>query len=144
MTTAVSPDESRSPLVDESKLSLLQGIIYVASGLWPVVHMRSFEAISGRKTDKWLVRTVGALIAVIGAVLLQARRRNRITDEVRLLAMGSAGSLAAIDYIYGVPGLIPRRYLLDGVMQSLFVACWAGCRPRQMGGPGTHPAEDAA
>lgn len=29
--------------------------VWIASGLWPIVHMRSFEAVAGRKRDKWLV-----------------------------------------------------------------------------------------
>ncbi len=34
----------------------------MATGLWPLVHRRSFEAVTGRKTYWWLVNTVGSLL----------------------------------------------------------------------------------
>jgi len=34
--------------------------------------MRSFEAITGPKADKWVVRTVAVLVTVIGGVLVAA------------------------------------------------------------------------
>ena len=86
--------------------------------------MRSFEAVSGRKTDKWLVRTVGLLLATAGIVILKARAADRLTDEIALLGVASSGSLAAIDFAYGIPGAIPRRYLLDGVMQLMLACGW--------------------
>jgi hypothetical protein len=106
------------------QIALLQGAVFLLSGVWPVVHIRSFEAVAGRKTDKWLVRTVGLLVAVIGYVLLRARSSRRITPEVAALAAGSAGGLAAIDFVYGTRGTIPRRYLLDGLMETAFVLLW--------------------
>lgn len=48
--------------IDRNIATKFQGIYYVASGLWPLLHMRSFEAVTGPKRDKWLVNTVGALI----------------------------------------------------------------------------------
>ncbi|MBV8580277.1 MAG: hypothetical protein JOZ86_06540, partial [Candidatus Eremiobacteraeota bacterium] len=36
---------------------------YLATGLWPLLDMRSFELVTGRKTDRWLVKMVGALAA---------------------------------------------------------------------------------
>ena len=43
---------------------------YVASGLRPIVSMRTFEKVTGPKTDEWLVKTVGLLIAVSGAIFI--------------------------------------------------------------------------
>lgn len=34
--------------------------------LWPLLHMRSFEAVLGPKTDRWLVRTVAGLMLTNG------------------------------------------------------------------------------
>mgnify|MGYP003293179536 CR=1 FL=1 len=47
---------------------LAQGGFYVLSGVWPLVSMRTFELVTGPKTDDWLVRMVGLLAAVIGAL----------------------------------------------------------------------------
>lgn len=41
-------------------LARLHGIFNVLNGLWPLLHMHSFEAVFGLKTDKWLVRTVAS------------------------------------------------------------------------------------
>lgn len=49
---------------------LTQGIYFMLAGVWPLVNIHSFEVITGPKVDVWLVKTVGLLVAVIGAVLL--------------------------------------------------------------------------
>src|SRR4051812_24030627 len=36
-----------------SSVQTIQGVYYVASGAWAVVHRPSFEAVSGKKTDYW-------------------------------------------------------------------------------------------
>jgi hypothetical protein len=111
-------------LLSAGRIALLQGSVFLVSGVWPVLHMRSFEAVAGRKTDKWLVKTVGLLVAVAGAVLLRARSAGRISPDVAAMAAGSAGGLAAIDFVYGTRGVIPRRYLLDGLMELAFALSW--------------------
>jgi hypothetical protein len=87
--------------------------------------MESFLAVTGPKTDLWLVRTVGMLIAVIGFALLVAAFRRNTGTEVRTLAIGSAGGLAAIDVIYVTLGVIPPIYLLDAVMEGVLLSGWA-------------------
>lgn len=101
-----------------------QALIYVGSGLWPVVHLRSFEAITGRKREGWLVKTTGLLIASIGLGLaVAARRRDRATAAV--LGASSAASLAAIDVVYGgVKRRISPVYLIDAALQTGLVGAW--------------------
>src|SRR3712207_1603159 len=82
------------------QVAIGQGLFYLITGVWPLVHMRSFEAITGPKTDRWLVQTAGLLISVIGAVLLRAGIQHRTTDDHLLLGVGSAAGLAAIDVIH--------------------------------------------
>jgi hypothetical protein len=48
-------------------------VFYLVSGLWPLVHLQSFLTVTGPKTDLWLVKTLGVLISVIGAVLGMSR-----------------------------------------------------------------------
>ena len=64
------------------------------------MHLPSFEAVTGPKTDDWLVKTVGVVVAVIGAVLVLAARQRRITPEIAVLGAGSALALAGIDLVY--------------------------------------------
>lgn len=102
----------------------MQGAFYLATGIWPLVHMSSFLAVTGPKTDLWLVRTVGVLIAVVGATLLLACMRKGITPEIRLLAVGSALALAAVDIVYVSAGRISAVYLLDAVAETILAAAW--------------------
>ena len=101
---------------------LAQGAFYVLTGVWPLLAMWSFELVTGPKTDDWLVRMVGLLAASIGATLLAAAWRGRVTPEVRLLAVASALSFAAIDLAYALTGRISAVYLLDAGVELLFAA----------------------
>jgi hypothetical protein len=49
------------------RLIAFQAAYYLATGLWPLVHLPSFEAVTGPKTDDWLVHMVGLLAGVIAA-----------------------------------------------------------------------------
>jgi hypothetical protein len=113
------------PPTDEAvRLARLQAIFYVATGIWPFVSMRSFEAVTGPKADRWLVKTVGALVAVIGCALGLASRR-RLAPEIVLVAAGSAAALATIDTVYVARRRISPVYLLDAVTEIALVAAWA-------------------
>ena len=101
---------------------LTQGVYYVATGMWPLVNMRSFERVTGPKVDKWLVKTVGVLVTTIGGALLVAATRRRISPEARVLAAGSAAGLAAIDAYYVAKRRIAPVYLLDAVTELALLA----------------------
>ncbi|HZH16742.1 MAG TPA: hypothetical protein VE057_20475 [Archangium sp.] len=113
--------EHAEPLA--SGLAVTQGIFYIATGLWPIVHLRSFEAVTGPKLEGWLVKTVGALIAVVGGTLLAAGLRRRVHPELISLAAGSAASLAVVDVVYS-PQRISPVYLLDAVVEGALVTGW--------------------
>lgn len=108
-------------------LARLQGWFYLISGLWPIFHLSSFLAVTGPKTDTWLVQTVGALLAVIGITLLLASRRTRIELDSQILAAGSALTLAAIDIIFVSRGVILPIYLADAIVELLLVLAWLAC-----------------
>lgn len=105
-------------------LALTQGVYFAATGIWPLVHMRSFEQVTGPKVDKWLVRTVGVLVAVIGGALTSAAVRRKITAETAALAIGSAAGLGAIDVFYSGKGRIPPIYLADAAVEGGLIAAW--------------------
>ncbi len=109
-----------------------QGMYYFVGGIWPLLHMRSFTAVTGPKVDLWLVRAVAGLLVVIGGVLTLSALRRGETPELRLLAAGSAIVLASIDVYYSLRRRISRIYLLDAVAQVfLAVAVLAtGFAPR--------------
>jgi hypothetical protein len=114
--------EKETRLVDH--IWRIHALFYLVSGVWPILHMRSFEAVSGRKTDRWLVKTVSSLIVVTGGVIGSAGTKNRITPEVVGLAIGSSASLATIDVVYVFRGRISKVYLLDALAQALLIVGW--------------------
>jgi ABC-type Fe3+-siderophore transport system permease subunit len=111
------------------KLALIQGLFYLATGVWPLIDIESFQVVTGPKTDLWLVRTVGVLVAVVGAVLIAASRNRRVTPEIVMLAVGAALGLAAIDLRYALTGRISPVYLADAMVEiALSVLWWLGWR----------------
>lgn len=107
------------------RLALGQGLFYFLTGIWPLLHLSSFEALTGPKTDDWLVQTVGALLATFGATLALAGAKRRLTPEWRLLAAGFAGCLAAIDLVFVTRGTISPIYLADAAVEIPLALAWA-------------------
>lgn len=107
-------------------LAIGHGIFDVITGLWPIAHMRSFEAVTGPKPEAWLVKTAGVVIAGVGATLALAGARRRVTAEIATLAMATTAGLAVIDLIYaGVRRRISPVYLLDAAVELAILAAWA-------------------
>ena len=106
------------------QVARVQAIYFLVTGIWPLLHMRSFEWVSGPKVDRWLVKTVSVLITVIGGTIGLAARRRRITPEIELLAVGGASGLAAIDVFYVARGRIRWVYALDALGELGLAAGW--------------------
>jgi hypothetical protein len=106
-------------------LMAAQGAYFTTTGVWPLLHMRSFEAVTGPKVDRWLVKTVGLCIACIGGTLLAAARHDRVTPEIRGLAVSSALALTAIDIAYSASGRISPIYLADAAAEIAILAAHA-------------------
>lgn len=102
-----------------------QGAYNLLSGAWPLVHMRSFEAASGPKTDRWLVRTVAGLLVTNGAVQLMTGSSAEALAQARRIGLGTAATMAAVDTVHGGTGRISRRYLLDALVELGWLAAWA-------------------
>jgi hypothetical protein len=105
-------------------VALVQSGYFAVTGLWPLLHMRSFEWVSGPKTERWLVKTVGLLITAIGSVIGLAAWRRRLTPEIEGLAVGSAVALATIDVIYVARRRIRWVYLIDAVAEAGLAIAW--------------------
>lgn len=105
------------------RLPVVQGVYFLLTGVWPLISMRTFEAVTGPKVDRWLVKTVGVLVAVIGVSLLADARRP--SPGSRMLGAGSAAALGGIDAIYSLRGRISKIYLIDAVLEAILVALWA-------------------
>ncbi|HET7813412.1 MAG TPA: hypothetical protein VFL13_03485 [Candidatus Baltobacteraceae bacterium] len=93
---------------------------YIATGLWPILHRRSFEAVTGPKTDFWLVQMVGLLAATNGTAIAIGLRKRKIRESTVALALLSAASFAAIDVVHVARKRISPIYLGDAVAEAMF------------------------
>src|SRR3954465_3067984 len=129
MSPGTMPAALRGGAMTREKLlpaiALTQGGLYVATGFWPLFDIDSFQAVTGPKTDLWLVRTVGVLVTVVGIVLVASARGRRIGAEVALLAVGTALGLAGIDIVYVLSRTISPVYLADAVLEIGIATAWA-------------------
>ena len=105
-------------------VALVQGVYFFITGVWPLVSIRTFMLVTGPKKDIWLVRTVGAVLAVIGLAIGLAGLRGAVPVEIVLLAIGSASVLTAIDTGYSLLRIISKIYLADAVAEMVLIAWW--------------------
>ena len=105
-------------------LAAAQAIYYGLTGIWPIVHMRSFLAVTGPKKDLWLVKTVGAMIVCIALTIGVAAWRNAISLEILVLAVSSAAALTIVDINYVARKVISPIYLLDAIPEIGLIVAW--------------------
>ena len=72
-----------------------QGIYYVLTGIWPLVHLKSFAKLSGKKPDPFQTRVTALLFAAIGLVLIVGSRKRRPEGEAVLLSVAAASAAMA-------------------------------------------------
>lgn len=90
-------------------------------GLWPILHMGSFEAVTGQKYDRWLVKFAGWFFVIAGLQLWFAANLT----QVIILGVGTAVITAGADIYYSIiKNRISRIYLLDVVPELLFATAW--------------------
>jgi glycine/D-amino acid oxidase-like deaminating enzyme/nitrite reductase/ring-hydroxylating ferredoxin subunit len=133
---ALEPPPARSPRI-------AQGAYYVVTGLWPVLHLRSFEAVTGRKRTGWLIRGLGGAIAAIGAALLTGRAGR--PRRARRMGFGTAAALAFAGVYLTASRRGTRAYLAEAAVEAGFAAAWLLASRHRVNasrllGPGPSPA----
>ena len=98
-----------------------QAAYYIITGIWPLLSRRTFEAVTGPKTDWWLVQMVGLLAATVGTAVAVGTREERPSAAVRTLAILSALSFAGIDTVHALRGRISKIYVADAVVEIAIV-----------------------
>ena len=106
-------------------LARLHGAANLMGGLWPLLHLKSFEAVFGPKTDRWLVKTVSGLLVVNGLAQLRVTSVPESIAQARRVGIGTAVVLALIDLIYVPLGRISKMYLADAVVEVGWVVAWS-------------------
>lgn len=115
-------------------VAVAQGAFNVVGGLWPLVHLRSFEWVFGPKNDVWLQRTTGGLLVSAGLTQLGAATDARGPAHARRIGLGTALTLLAVDLVYVPKGRIRPTYLLDAAMQTGWLAAWLRSSPAKSTG----------
>lgn len=110
--------------LDERVMMRAQGAFNMVNGLWPLLHLRSFETVFGRKTDHWLVRTVAGLLLVVGVAQVSAEADASSIRTARRIGIGTSLVLGSIDVIYAPRRRISRLYLLDALAEGTIIAAW--------------------
>ncbi len=98
-----------------------QALYYCATGISPLISMRAFEAVTGRKRDRWLVQMVGLLAVSIGLTLWLDSVRNETTSSAVALSCSSALAFAGIDIAHVYRRRISPVYLVDAAIELLIV-----------------------
>jgi hypothetical protein len=112
-------------LLSHRSLARLQAAYYVTTGVWPIAHLASFEAVTGPKVDHWLVKTFGALVTAAGAALA-AGSREPPSRALVVLGGGMALALSAAEVVYVLERRISPVYLLDAALELGVAAGWLG------------------
>ena len=119
------------PLTLYQLLCGVQAAYYLPTAVWPLISIRSFEYVSGKKTDNWtgreadhwLVNTAAVLILAVGSTLAVAAYRGQPTPEVIVLALVAAVALLMIDVVY-----VARRVISPAAADTWPMLCgYRGC-----------------
>jgi hypothetical protein len=70
------------------------------------------------------VKTVGIILAVIGLVLIVAQVNAEINTSIIILGIGSALSLAMVEFIYVAKRVISPIYLGDALVELILIGWW--------------------
>jgi hypothetical protein len=93
------------------------------TGLWPLIHIESFMAVLGPKTDVWLVNTVALLLVSVTWILFLCRHYGQYKLAAGI-AIPTSLSLAFIDFYYSNAAIISDIYQIDGFIQIAFILLW--------------------
>jgi hypothetical protein len=102
----------------------LQAGYIMITAVWPVIDIESFMLVTGPKTDIWLVKTVSALLIPVSLSLFSFAYLE--LDAVPAYILGGLTSIAfiVVDFYYALNDTISDVYLLDGILEVIFLLCW--------------------
>jgi hypothetical protein len=101
---------------------LIQGAFYLASGLWPILHRRSFEKVTGPRNDRLLVNALGAAVTVLGASLVLGAFRSSSRPALLSSGAGTSMALAAADTLYGGKTRFRPSRIIDTIAEAALFA----------------------
>ncbi|WP_312508470.1 hypothetical protein [Chryseobacterium culicis] len=103
---------------------IVQGLYFIITGIWPIVHIESFMQITGYKTDIWLVKTVGLLILPYSILCFYTVINTKRNAAIAIVNIMCCLGLAWIDLYYYLKDTISWVYLIDCALEMIFSAYW--------------------
>ena len=110
--------------MNQHTLARAHGAFNILSGAWPLLHLRSFEAVTGPKTDDWLVHAVANLLVATGITEASTADDPAALAQTRKAGIGVAAALTAIDLVYVPRRRISKVYLLDAAGHLFWIVLW--------------------
>lgn len=101
-----------------------QGLYTLLTALWGLIHIDSFMAVTGPKTDILLVKTVSVILLAIAITLLSYTQIDSHPIPAILLGLFTSTGLAGIDFYYSGRKVISPVYALDGIAEVVFALLW--------------------
>ena len=107
------------------KLLVIAHATYIMiTAIWPIIDIQSFMLVTGPKTDIWLVKTVGALLIPVALCMYSYLPARQVETPAITLAIGIAVAFICIDVYYSTSDVISDIYLLDALVEFLFLVGW--------------------
>lgn len=90
-------------------------------GVWPLVHFSSFAGFLALPINPYQAQAFGAVLAVIGANLLESARREAPAPVPTLLGATVAGAIAVVGLVW-LPRMRPTSVLWADLILELSFA----------------------
>ena len=101
---------------------IILGAYYLITAIWPLISIKSFEAVTGPKSDKWLVYTVSSLLIGPSLIYLYSGIQSEdLHPLVIFLALINCLALMMIDVVFVVKKVIWKTYLVDALAELIFI-----------------------
>jgi hypothetical protein len=94
------------------------------TAVWPLIDIESFMAVTGPKTDIWLVKTVGALLIPVALTMAAHTMIDSDKRPLATLAGCTAVAFISIDVYYALNDTISDVYLADAAIELIFLIGW--------------------
>lgn len=105
-------------------IPLLQGIYFLITSVWPLVHLKSFLYVTGPKTDIWLVQTVAILILPYSILFFYIAFTKKILQVYAVIGSICSLGLGAIELYYYLQGTLKWVYFVDAIIEICFFIYW--------------------
>ena len=102
-------------------------------GSWPLLHLPSFEAVTGPKVDDFLVRSVAGILLWTAVVLYTQVPKPRFAPSTGSLALGLSLVLGLVAVIGAASGSSRWVYFIDGAIHLGFALAWTWVLVRSKG-----------